>query len=118
MRGTIAALLAIIVVLLLLPGLFGMGFGMHGWGMMGGPWGGPGRGPGPWMGQGYGAGWFWIAAIVRLVLFAALIWLGYLAITRLARPERESNALAVLKERYARGEISREQYEEMRRTLS
>lgn len=36
---------------------------------------------------------------------------------RLARPEG-GTALEILKERYARGEISREEYEQMRRDLT
>ncbi len=123
MRTTVGVLLAIVVVLLLLPGVLGTGFGMHGpgmmgWGMMGGPWGGPGRGPGPWMYGGWGGTWFWLFTIGRALLFAALIWLGYLAITRLGRPGADDRPLLILRERFARGEITREQYEEMRRALA
>ncbi|HET9017675.1 MAG TPA: SHOCT domain-containing protein [Thermomicrobiaceae bacterium] len=71
------------------------------------------------------ASWWWIArtglwfAFVVL-LVACVIWLlGRTGGTRPTPPPRpaEDRALAILRERYARGEITREQYDEMRRTL-
>ncbi len=57
-------------------------------------------------------GWiFWIAVV------AAVIWL----VARMASPRRaggsNSKHLDILKERFAKGEINREQYEEGRRVL-
>lgn len=82
---------------------------------------GPG-GMGWWFGYGFGAWWgvlmmlFWVLVLVGIVLL--VIWL-----LRRAGPgpgerrEGGGRALEVLRERYARGEISREQYEQMRRDL-
>jgi len=81
---------------------------------------------GPW---GWGGGWgtglgVWgivlgvFGMLVPLVFLGLIIW----AVVRLAHGSpvrsREDSALAVLRERYARGEISRDDYERMKRELS
>jgi len=83
-----------------------MGLGMMGTGMM----------------AGYGitsAGWivmvlFWVLFVAGLALL--VVWLSR---TAGARGESASSAQpgAILKERYARGEITLEQYEQMRRRI-
>jgi putative membrane protein len=66
----------------------------------------PGFGMGGMMGIGMGIGvLFWVAV-------AALL---YYAIT--GREEKEKSALEILKERYARGEISREEYLRMKEEI-
>lgn len=59
-----------------------------------------------------------------MILFWALIIFGVVALVKWIFFNGSSstgtsgrNALDILKERYARGEINREQYEEMRRNL-
>ncbi len=100
-------LLTVLAVVLVL--VFGfpliMGILMMGPGMMWG-WGGPN----PWWGI---AGMvFGLAVLVGLVLL--VIW----AVRQFAPPAGTApRALEILKERYARGEITREQYEQMRRDL-
>ena len=82
-----------------------------------------GHGPGM-MGWGYGMGWFgpiimiafWIAVIVGIVFL--IRWL-VLAI----RPGSHGtaageSALEILKKRYARGEINKEEFEEKRKDLT
>ncbi len=99
-----------ILVVLALPILWGsviMG------GMMGGGFG--------WTG---GWGWgllgagtmiiFWVAVIVGVVLLVR--WLMNTGQVGQTTP-REANALEILKRRYARGEITREEYEEMRQRI-
>lgn len=57
---------------------------------------------------------FWLAALVVLVVLA--VWL----IRRLTTERSQTpvaNARAILDERYARGELTRDQYLEMRRDL-
>ncbi len=53
----------------------------------------------------------WLLLIVAVV--AVAWWL-----LRTVTPQRGDDALAILRERYARGEISREEYESRRRDLA
>jgi len=81
-----------------------------------------GMGPGM-MGGGYGMGWFgpiimiafWIAVIVGIVFLVR--WL--IISTRSAGQStyHEDSALEILKRRYARGEIGKEEFEEKKRDL-
>jgi putative membrane protein len=77
------------------------------------PGGGHGRGMGSWWMGGWG--WLWFALIV-LVIVLLVVW-----ITRRLGPEGSrgggDEALRILEERFARGEIDREEFEERRRTL-
>jgi putative membrane protein len=86
-------------------------------------WHGRGYGMGPW-GWGYGMGWFgmiimavfWIALIV-----GAVFLIRWFTTSRGERgrdaPSKES-ALEILKKRYARGEIGKEEFEEKRKDLT
>ena len=78
----------------------------------------------------YGGGWNWVAFVIMMV-FMALIPAGIVvaivfAIRGIAGDGRtpyrggpdEDRALALLRERYARGEIDHEEYEERRRRLA
>lgn len=114
-RGLLVALVTLVLVVLLGPLLGGgmMGPGMMGW------YGGPGSRVGGWAwGLGMGLGWlsmlaFWGALIVGVV------WLvrAFGGDTDGAARRGEESALDILKRRYAAGEITREEYEQMRRTL-
>ena len=61
-----------------------------------------------------GGGWIWM--ILAVVLVVALIWLF-----GVVRPERDrsatEDAAATLRSRFARGEITAEEYEQARRVL-
>jgi len=66
----------------------------------------------------WGMGFGWILAI----LFWALILLGVAALAKwlfLGKrwPNSQGQPLDILKRRYARGELTREQYEQMRRDI-
>ncbi len=71
-----------------------------------------------------GSGWMLGFGWLFMVLFWVLIILGAVALTRSVFPTGDSTKsgdrrpLELLKERYARGGISREQYEQMRRDLA
>ncbi|MHB8337641.1 MAG: SHOCT domain-containing protein [Ignavibacteriaceae bacterium] len=72
-----------------------------------------------------GMGWsgMWFGWIFWLVLLVVIIWVVITIVNRSPRygsqeplPRRE-DALEILKKRYARGEISREQFEQMKKDL-
>ena len=103
----ISIIIGAIVLVVLLFGLLGRGM------MMG--WMGPGM-------MGWG-GYFNPIGILLMLVFWALA-IGGIALLVLwlirqagAAGPGEGRALEVLRERYARGEITREQYEQMRRDL-
>lgn len=68
-------------------------------------------------GMGIGMEWGWIIGLIVLVIF---IWF----IVRMTNRDQASNqnnsksALEILKERYARGEIDRDEFEDKKRTLN
>ncbi len=81
------------------------------------------------MGWDYGWGWGWMifGGLMMIVFWGGLIALIVLAVrglmgggqpreTSYRRPP-ESSALEILKIRYAKGEITKEEYEQMRRDL-
>lgn len=67
-------------------------------------------------GHGWGMGWGWIIGIIVLLV---VIWVFIRAMNQTGgrnEPERKSS-LDILKDRYARGDISREEFEEKKRDL-
>mgnify|MGYP006282050707 FL=1 len=66
--------------------------------------------------MGIGMGWGWIIGLILLVL---VIWLVVRSTTQTVDSENktEETALDVLKKRYARGEISKEEFEEKKKDL-
>jgi len=72
---------------------------------------------GPRMGMRFYGGYSWMLGLVCLAIFVALV-LSIIAIVKVSkRSKGSSNALGILDERYARGEISREDYEQMKKDL-
>ena len=79
-----------------------------------------------WMNyEGYGMGWHWLGWIV-MAFFSLIPILLVLAVVKYLMGDRRSNALdgeskpqalTVLEERYARGEINREEYLQKRDDL-
>jgi putative membrane protein len=62
-----------------------------------------------------------VFGMIWMVLFwGAVIWAIVWAATRLGegRRDREESALDIARRRYARGEITREEFEELRKDLS
>ncbi|MFN7085213.1 MAG: SHOCT domain-containing protein [Burkholderiales bacterium] len=75
------------------------------------------------MGMGWGGGWGILSGL-HMVLWWVLLILGIVVLFRLLiggslRSGRETTdrALEILKERYARGEIGKEEYEQKKRDL-
>ena len=101
----------IVAVLTILPLALGAVSGGQygGWGMMG-----PGM-----MG---GFGWWWFMPIFMILFWGLVIW-GIVALVRGLSGSRGSDsstadsAMEVLKRRYARGDISKEEFEEKKKDL-
>jgi len=70
-------------------------------------------------GEGFGSsGWFGgIGMIIFWVIFLSLtVWLVF-TLVRNTRNEPSSKALDIVKERYAKGEISKDEYDQYRKNL-
>lgn len=68
-------------------------------------------------GMGFGMGWGWI---IGFILLASIIWI----VVRYANQNNRTNqtasksALDILNERYARGEINKNEYDEIKKSIS
>ncbi len=82
-----------------------------------------GHGPGM-MNWGFGMGWFglitmgifWIVIIVGIIFLIRWLVVSSRGVTY--GPKLEETALDILKKRYARGEINREEFEQKKRELA
>jgi putative membrane protein len=80
-----------------------------------------------WWGQGFSWGWMLFGGLMMILFWGGIIALIVLAVRGLTgsgsstanstSANASSSALRILKERYARGEITKEEYEDMRRDL-
>jgi putative membrane protein len=97
-----------------------MFFGMPGYGA--------GCGWGYGLGSGFGAGYGWLGwlgfglhGVLMLAFWGVLIWAAIVLVRYVSRGggggRREDAAPGILRERYARGELTAEQYADMRRAL-
>ena len=69
------------------------------------------------MGMGMGMGWWWI---IGLIIVIAIVWMVVKGMNQANSPNRQSDgksALDILKERYARGEIDKQEFEERKKGL-
>ncbi len=66
-------------------------------------------------------GWGWVGlGILHMALFWVLVILGIVVLVKWlagSAPRSETRAIDILKERYAKGELTREQFEQMKRDL-
>lgn len=67
-------------------------------------------------GHSWGMGWWWVIGLIFLVF---IIWIVVKALNQGKIPEKGSRnpALDILKERYARGEIDKQEFEERKKDL-
>ncbi len=73
----------------------------------------------------YGYGWGWMAGMwIMMVLFRTLVIVGIVVLVRVlsdrgtpAQPARETPT-EILRRRYAAGELTKEQFEEMKRNVA
>ena len=99
--------IGVIVILSVVPGLLcgwqGYGYGMMGPGMMGG----------------YGT--MFLMPILWIVVIGVIIWVVVAAVRRPGESDSTTrptdSALEILKGRYARGEINKEEYQEKKKDL-
>ncbi len=82
--------------------------------MHGGGYGGMGGMMGGYSGYGYGTGA--VEVILWIAILAIIIWLAYYFYKGSSR-ESGKKAIEILNERYARGEITREEYMKMKEEL-
>lgn len=74
-----------------------------------------------WFGPDAGWGMMVVGMVVSLLVLGAIVWLVVWAVTRATnRGGNGSGAspIDIARERYAKGEISKEQYEQIKRDLS
>lgn len=72
--------------------------------------------PGPWGWGGMAVGWIMMLVFWALVIAGIVVLVRTLGRGRLGQPSSDE-ALAILRRRYAAGEITKDQFEEMKRTL-
>lgn len=68
-------------------------------------------------GMGFGMGWWWI---IGLIIIVAIIWAIFRSPGQnniFSKPEKQKSAHDILTERYARGEIDKEEYETKKKDL-
>ncbi len=105
----------IVAILIIVPLIFGLvgGWQGYGYGMMG-----------PWMMGGFGGMWF---MPILMILFWGLViwgivWLvrgagGCCGVAHSDHAEHHDSAMDILKSRYARGEINKQEFEDKKRDL-
>lgn len=67
--------------------------------------------------MGYGWGWFMMIGVVVLTVLGIVALINYLHISSKPNGRYDNNALNILNERYARGEITEEEYNQKKTQL-
>jgi len=70
----------------------------------------------------WNGGWMWFGGILMIIFWVAVILLVVWLVRRMSGPgmgmSHTSDALSIAKERYAKGEISHEEFEKIKKNLS
>ncbi len=74
---------------------------------------------------GYGMGWGWMAGGIMMVLFWALVIVGIVALVKAGRhrsglrePRHAEMPMEILRRPYATGELTKEQFEAMKKDVA
>jgi len=67
--------------------------------------------------MGYGWGWFMMIGVVVLTVVGIVALINYLQLTSKTNERSNNNALNILNERYASGEITEEEYNQKKSQL-
>ena len=67
------------------------------------------------IGMGFGVGFMWLFWILLIIV---IVWIVKAAVGSSTSSEPRKSAIDILKERYARGEIDKEEFEQKRNDLS
>lgn len=69
----------------------------------------------------FGGQFMWLGMLVHLLLLIGVIFLIVWIVSKLMHPKQvnieSSNAIEIVKERYAKGEITKEEFENLRKDL-
>ncbi|MEX2427540.1 MAG: SHOCT domain-containing protein [Bacteroidales bacterium] len=65
-------------------------------------------------GMGLAMGWWWI---IGLIIVVTIVWLVINSMNKKKNPHPGKSPMDILKERYARGEIVKEEFEERKKDL-
>lgn len=71
-----------------------------------------------WMMGSWGPLMMLLAALFWLLIIGGIVWLVVWLVERARIPQQAETPLDVLKKRYARGEIGKEEYERMKQDLA
>ena len=68
--------------------------------------------------SGFGLGWIWMLLWWIFIILAIVAVVKWLSDNQSGTKKESNNALDILKERYAKGEITKEQFEEMKKACT